>query len=199
MARIIWVSCLFLELIIILIMVMDYKIHYQYLTYNKLYFYECNGILCVSEVADDKKLMYSYYSCGYEECPAFIKNALDQYAILKDKNKTILYDYQNNRIISQDYDDYEFIMDDYIIVQKNQLYGIINLQNKKIIEPLYEEIGDHKDGTLIGYNFSNVIAKKEDKYGIISFKDGKIIEEFKYTNDEAKKVLEKLKLDNQEN
>ena len=35
-ARIVWVSCIFLLLITILIMVMDYKINYQYKVENKL-------------------------------------------------------------------------------------------------------------------------------------------------------------------
>ena len=33
-ARVTWVVCLFLFLIIVLLMIMDYKINYQYLTHN---------------------------------------------------------------------------------------------------------------------------------------------------------------------
>ena len=59
--RILWVTSLFLLLIEILLMVMDYKINYQYLTKNELYFYECEGNLCVSEAQEKKNLIYSKY------------------------------------------------------------------------------------------------------------------------------------------
>ena len=54
--RLIWVSCLFLDLIIILAMVIDYKVNYQFLTRNSLYFYDCDNNLCVSENTDSSKI-----------------------------------------------------------------------------------------------------------------------------------------------
>ena len=54
MGRILWVSSLFLLLITILFMVMDYKINYQYLEEKNLYFYECDGTLCVSNTKEEK-------------------------------------------------------------------------------------------------------------------------------------------------
>ena len=43
--KIMWVSSIFLFLIVVLIMVMDYKINYEYLpeSNSKLYFYQCDN------------------------------------------------------------------------------------------------------------------------------------------------------------
>lgn len=192
LARIIWVTCLFLVLIIILIMVMDYKIHYQDLQYHRLYFYECDAMLCVSEVKDNSKLIYSKYECGYEECPIYQKELEDSYALLKEGQNTILWDYRQAKIISQDYEDYQFINSNYIIVTKDNAKGVINLENRITTNLLYEEIGDNNEEYLSGYNIQTIIAKKDGKYGIISYKDGSIVEKFEYSEEDKNKLLEMI-------
>ena len=52
-AKISWVSSIFIILIIILIAVMHYKIYYQYKIKNIIYFYDCDGTLCATEVKND--------------------------------------------------------------------------------------------------------------------------------------------------
>ena len=193
-ARIIWITCLFLVLIIILVMVMDYKIHYQYLTHNQLYFYECNSNLCVTEVKDNNNLMYSYYDCGYELCPVYKKNIADDYVLLEQQEReNILYDYRQGKVISQDYEDYQFISNNYILVSKNNLQGIIDIQNKVVVKVSYQQLGIPKEGYLTGYQIPFIIAKKDNKYGIISLKDEKIIEEFRYTEEELDQLTQTLK------
>ena len=90
-ARIVWVGCLFLLLIIILLMVMDYKINYQYLEKNYLYFYECDTEMCVTSVKDKEKILFSSYDCGYEDCPDYKRNVFDDYVLLNKGNEYILY------------------------------------------------------------------------------------------------------------
>lgn len=195
-ARIIWISSIFLELIVILIMIVDYKVHYQYLTVNKLYFYECTGNLCVTEVKDTEHLLYSTYECGYNECPTYKKELDDTYVLLTEKEDCLLYNYRTGDLISRDYDDYQFINNNYLIVTKNGLQGIINVNNQLIISPTYEQIGYYQDAYLIGYNINSIIAKQNNKYGIISFKTGKTIEPFKYEEADINNLLEMLKTEN---
>ena len=191
--KIIWLTCLFLDLILILIMVMDYKIHYQHQTKNNLYFYECSGNLCVTEVKDEEHLLYSYYECGYEECPAYKKEIGDSHILITKDNKNILYNYRTSTVISQDYEDYQFINNQYIIVTKNKKQGIIDINNNIMIEPIYDELGYPQDGYLTGYNLNNILAKKDDKYGIISLKVGEVTEPFEYSEDKVNELLEKIK------
>ena len=194
-ARIVWVICLFLFLIVILLMVIDYKVHYQYLTHNYLYFYECTGDLCVTTVEDNQKLLYSSYDCGFEECPSYKKNVGDDYVLLFGDNQFLLYNYKKDVIISRDYEDYEFIDSNAIIVKKNDVFGIIGIDNKVIVKPSYEEIGIHTNGFLTGYNANSIVALKKDKYGAISYKDGKLEVEFKYTKDNLDELLGTMKID----
>lgn len=192
LAKITWISCLFLELIVILIMVIDYKIHYQYLTINKIYFYDCNGSLCVTEVEDNSKLLYSFYDCNREECPVYTKEIEDTYVILNNQDTNILFDYRNGKIISKDYDEYQFLNNNYFIVTKNEYQGIINLNSEVTVPLSYEQLGIIKDDYLTGYNLNNIIAKKDDKYGIISLKNGTTMEEFKYEEIEIDTLLKIL-------
>ncbi len=193
--RVIWVTALFLLLIVILLMVMDYKIHYQYLTPKRLYFYECDGNLCVTEVEDETKLMYSKYECPEEECPIFKGEIGDEYALLENKNtkKVILYNYRSGQMISDQYEHYIMIDSKHIIVLLGNNQGIITEDNKIIVPVQYEQIGYEQDGVLLGYNFQYIIAKKNGKYGIVSYKDGTIIEDFQYTDENINSLLEKLK------
>ena len=192
--RFLWVTCLFLELIIILVVVIDYKVNYQYLTNNSLYFYDCDGVLCVSEIKSTDEI-YSVFSCGTDNCPVYQKVIEDDYAILSYGNSLTLFDYKKGKVISKGYDDYEFINSNYIIVSKNKNKGVINLNDELTVKMLYEEIGRNTSDYITGYSASNIIAKRNDIYGIISFKDGSIVEEFKYSDNEIDGLLDIIKKD----
>lgn len=191
-AKITWISCIFLGLIVILIMVMDYKIHYQYKTINKIYFYDCDGTLCVTEVKDDEHLMYSQYECGHDECPIFKSELNDTYAILNAKDNSILFNYRNGKVISADYTDYQLLNNNYLIVTKEQYQGIINMNNEITVPLNYEQLGIIKENSLTGYNLSTIIAKKDNKYGLISLKNGNIIEPLKHEETEIDNLLKLL-------
>lgn len=182
--KIIWISAIFLSLIIILICVMDYKINFEYKIKNKLYFYDCNGILCVTEVEDDDHLLYSNYECGYNDCPVFKAELEDSYAIIENSDASILYNYRNGRIISDDYDDYNLLNNGFLIVTKNHKQGIINTNNELKVSVIYDSLGYFKDDHLLGYNLNYIIAKKNDKYGIVSIETNEIVEDFNYSENE---------------
>ena len=187
--KVIWILSVFLVLIVILIAVMDYKIHYEYKIKNKLYFYECDGNLCVTEVEDDKKLLYSKYECGYEECPVFKSEINDKYVILEEKGYNILFDYRESKIISTDYNNYQFINNNYIIVTQNKHQGIIDINNKITVPAIYDKLGYIKEEYLTGYNLNNIIAQKDNLYGIISIKNGTVVEKIKYKEEEINTLL----------
>lgn len=195
-ARVAWVLSLFIGLIIILIMIMDYKIHYQYQTKNKIYFYECSGKLCVTEVEDDSHLLYSNYDCGQNDCPIYTKELEDTYAILTAKDTSILYNYREGKLISSDYDDYQILNNNYLLVTKDKYQGIINLNNELKVPLNYDQLGITKDNYLTGYNLNFIIAKKDDKYGLISIKNGIIVEPFDYEETEIDNLLKILNDEN---
>ena len=188
--KLIWVTSIFAFLIVILIMVMDYKINYEYSTNNsnKLYFYDCDNELCTSLTKAQNKKLYSEYEC-YNKCPKYSGRINENYALLKTSNGIILYNYKEGIKIAEDYDEYEFINNNYFIVTKNKLDGIMDIESNVIIKPTYTKIGYYKNKNLIGYNTTSIIVKSENKYGIVNYKTGEIIEEIKYTKEEIDKLL----------
>lgn len=193
--RILWVTSLFLLLIEILFMVMDYKINYQYLTKNELYFYECGGNLCVSEVQEKKNLVYSKYDCGEKECPFYKKSIDNNYVVLeyRDSNKTLLFNYRTGKMISNSYEDYTVIDEEHLIVTDNAKQGIIDNVGKIIVPIIYDQIGIVNNQLLEGYNFQSIIVKKDNLYGILSYKKGTIIEKVEYQEKDLALLLDKLK------
>ncbi len=195
MGRILWVSSLFLLLITILFMVMDYKINYQYLEEKNLYFYECDGTLCVSNTKEEKNLIYSKYNCGENDCPSYQKNLDDNYVLLSEKNSSnlILWDYREGKQVSNQYENYYRLDTNHFIVSKNKKQGIIDKDSKIIVPLIYDEIGILENNLITGYNFENIIVKKEKKYGIISYQTGTIIENIEYDDASLNTLIEKLK------
>lgn len=188
--KIIWISSIFALLITILIMVMDYKINYEYSdkTSNKLYFFKCDNEVCVSEANNLKKELYSEYNC-YTICPKYKGTINEKYALLKNSTGYILYNYLEGIKIAEDYDEYKFINDNYIIVTKNNKEGVIDINSTKTIDTNYTQIGYYKNKNLIGYNTQNIIVKSGDTYGIINYKTGEIVEEIKYKSNEIDSLL----------
>ena len=191
--RITWVTSLFLILITILFLVAKYKIDYEYLSENYLYFYECDGVLCVSNAKDNSTLIYSKYECGFNSCPSYVKNINEDYVILNKDNEYILYNFRTSKVVSDKYEDYEFINNNYIIVTNKKKKGIITLKNNIITDTIYDDIGYRKNDYLEGYNLNNIIVKNSDLYGIISYKDGSVIEEIKYTEENIDTLLNLIK------
>ena len=189
--RVVWITGIFLLLIVILLMIMDYKINYQYLKKNYLYFYNCDGSVCSARVKDgiSKDNLYSIYSCEYEECPNIKKVIDDSYVILNNNNQNILYNYSDEKIISDSYEDYKVLSDKYVIVSQNNYEGLIDNNNNILISTSYEQLGYYKDNILLGYNLQNIIVKKNNLYGIVSMRDGKIIEKIEYSEDRIEELL----------
>lgn len=189
-ARVVWVSCLFLLLIVVLIMVMDYKINYEYNVSDRIYFYQCDNSVCTMDVMDNSKELYSIYECNFNKCPVYKRIINDDYALLEDSLGYILYNYKTGIKISEGYDDYVFINNDYIIVIDDEMYGVIDKDNNIVVNLEYDLIGYYQGEYLMGYNTSNIIARKGDTYGILNYKNGALVEVFEYTENEVETLLE---------
>ena len=192
--KLMWVTSIFGLLIFILFLVMDYKINYQYSKPSKLlYFYECDGSLCTSMTEEKNKTIYSSLDCYYESCPKYKKIIYDDYALLEEKNNSyILFNYKTGTVVTSGYQGYEFINVDYVIVKKNNKYGVIDLEEHITVSPSYDSIGYYQDKILTGFNTNSILAKKNNKYGIISYKDGKVVDDFKYNENDIPKLLDKI-------
>ena len=189
--KVVWVSSIFLVLIVILIMVMDYKINYEYASdeSSKMYFYKCDSDVCTMEVNDKKKKIYSSYDCWYGVCPVYKGVVYDGYVLLEENSSYTLFNYKTGTKVTSGYDEYKFISSDYIIVTKKNKDGVINKNGTIIVNSNYDKIGLSDNDSLKGYNTSDIIALKDGKYGIISYRTGKVIEKFEYGEENLNELL----------
>ena len=190
--RLIWVVGIFAILIVILLMVIDYKVNYEYLHKNYIYFYNCDDDLCSSFVNSgfNSNELYSIYECDYEDCPVLDRELGSDYIILTKDEKKILFDYKNGNIVADIYENYNLINDRYFIVSLNGYSGIIDFEGNILVKVNYDGLGYYRDDNLVGYNAINIIAKKKNLYGIISIKSEEIVEEFKYEEKDINNLIE---------
>ena len=158
----IWVTGVYIILIIILYLVVEYKIKYEDgIFFNYLYFYNCNDELCTTNNYDDIKndgLVYSIYRYDYNgEIPTYEK-INNQYLILNDNKNYLYYDYIEGKVVN-DYQEYKNINNEYLIVKNNEKYGIIDIDNNSKLDI---------DNDYIEYIEGNIIVIKENKLDVLS-------------------------------
>lgn len=176
--KIIWISGIFLILIMVLLMVLTYKIKYQDSVYYKyLYFYNCNDDICATsneKQINDRSLIYSVYK--YQKKVPSFKKINDEYVKIYDNDMVVLYS-MYNRIISNNYKDYDIINNDdikFIAQNENDLYGIIDAEGKKQTGFVYSK--------LLTYNKELITGIYEGKYGVITLDGKKTVIDFEYDN-----------------
>lgn len=176
--RIIWITGMFLTLILILLMVMTYKIRFENAVYYKyLYFYNCNDDICATtnqKEIEDKSTIYSVYK--YQKKTPTFKKINDEYVKIYDNNKVVLYS-MYNRIITNNYKDYSLIANkniSFIAQNENGVFGIIDKTGKKQTGFIYSKFTSYNDELIAGIY--------EDKYGIITLDGKKTFLDFEYDN-----------------
>lgn len=158
--KIIWMSGIYVILIIILYLVILYKVKWEYKDLNTyLYFYNCNRELCSS--TNDVSNYYSKILCEDDVCP-HIEDIIGNTLILRNKdNKSWLYNYIDENINNKYYN-YRYIGNNmYVVNDENSKYGIIDGDGELLVDVKYNYIDEYNDG-IISYIDNNL-------YGIISF------------------------------
>lgn len=159
MFKIVWIFGIYVILTLILYLVVLYKVQWEHKDLNTyLYFYNCNGNLCTSDVSQSD--YFSKIICDDDICP-FINDIIDNNVILESNGKMWLYNYVLGNTIDKKYNQYRRLSDTLFAVKNNSLKeGIINSAGEVIVEPQYEYIDSYKDGY--------VVYKKDSLYGIDS-------------------------------
>ena len=158
--RIGWIVGIYSILVLILYLVVTYKVKWEDKDLNTyLYFYNCSNSLCTS--TEKQNNYYGSIICENEKCPYIVEKNND-YLILNNNNKQILYDYKKDKIINDSYDTYKLTSDENYIVSKNNKYAVINDKNEVLV--------DFTDKTITDYKYEYISYRKNGKYGIINEK-----------------------------
>jgi len=174
----VWVTGIFLTLIVILLMIMTYKIKYEDAIYYKyLYFYNCDNNICSTTREDDivdKSTIYSVYKYR-KNTPTFTQLG-NNYIQINDNQEVVLYEYVKGNTITRKYLSYDLIDIDnplFIVKNKNDMYGIIDTTGEVRVDFAYH-------GIKKSYNNSTIVANYDSKYGIITLDGQTAILNFEY-------------------
>ena len=190
--KLVWVLGIYIILGLILYLVIEYKVKWESLDTNKyLYFYDCDNKLCTSTTK-----VGSYYSrYTYKKDSPYIVNYDEETTIINDNGKYLVYDYRNDKVVSDSYDWYEYLYYNdgvYFIVKSNNKTGIIDEQGSVVVNNIYDSIvlsgkmlkvrNDNLYGLLdsdfnnyldieyqyVEVNGENIIIEKDNKYSLLS-------------------------------
>ena len=196
--RIVWVSGIFLILIVILIAVIEYKVKFEHTNQGNisLYIYHCTSqdnynSLCATTNQNNigENQLISTYTCNENNCPTLgtVLSVQNQIITLINQDKSItLFDAKNNQIISSGYQEYYILTKKdesilgYVVKNNENKYGIINAQGDALTEIIYDKIGNINENKITDYNENYIIVVKDGLYGVINITTGEIIIDFKY-------------------
>ena len=190
--KLVWVLGIYIILGLILYLVIEYKVKWESLDTNKyLYFYDCDNKLCTSTTNVGN--YYSRYT--YKKNSPYIVNYDDDTVIINDNGKYLVYDYKNDKLVSDSYDWYEYLSynnNTYFIIRGNNKVGIVDNQGSMVVNNIYDNIvvsgnmlkvSNNNLYGLLDNNFSiyldveyqyvnvngeNVIIEKDNTYSLLS-------------------------------
>ena len=160
--KIIWVSGIYLILLVLLYLIIEYKVKWEHKDLNTyLYLYDCGDDLCSSTTIQEE--YYSKILCEDNICP-YIIQIVDDNLILKRNDRLWLYNYKTDKITNDKYVYYRYIDNNMFVVGDNTgNYGIIDKDNSLILDIKYKYIDNYENG-YISYIENNLygILKKDD-------------------------------------
>ena len=158
--RFMWVSGIFVLLIIIYKLVITYKVEWETRDFNTyLYFYNCGEKICSSTTKP--KISYKKIVCDNNECP-YITDYLDDVLILSKDNVSWLYDYKTGEVFHNEYQNYSILSDNLYVVTNNDMQqGILDNNGNVLVQNKYKEIMYfgygmvvHRDNELCGIDYA---------------------------------------------
>jgi len=156
--KIVWVSGIYILLLLILYLVIIYKVKWEYKDLNTyLYMYNCSGNLCTSTIEQND--YYNRISCENDVCP-FIKQIINNHLILEKNNVSWIYNYITGEIVNNKYISYRYIgRNMYVVKDSDNQYGVIDSDGNILVDVKQCYISDYKDG-FISYMV-------DDLYGVM--------------------------------
>lgn len=155
--KIIWVSGIYVILILILYLIITYKVKWEDKDLNTyLYFYKCSNQLCTTTTSQND--YYNKILCKNNICP-YIDSINKDNVVLSKEEKSWIYNYTTNKIINNKYIKYKYLDDKtYIVTDENENYGIIDIDGNVLVNLKYNYIKEYKNGYIV--------YMKDNLYGI---------------------------------
>lgn len=181
-------------IVLLILVLVTYLTFYNYRKENKkeiklddnstsfIYIYNNNSILKVEDLSKvtDTKDVIGKYNCKYDDCDIFNTNIINpiydnKYILLKENNEIFIYNFTEEKVASEKYTNLVNRKNNYILVEKDNKYGLIDIDGKKLIDTIYDEIDVNVYNNLTKVKSNNL-------YGIYDVKENKEIIKPKYEN-----------------
>jgi len=179
-------------IVLLILVLVTYLTFYNYRKENKkeiplddnskatIYIFKDNSILKVedySKVANTNEVV-GKYDCKNDDCDIYENNLINpiydnKYIILKENNEIFIYNYVKDKKVSKNYSNIIDRKDNYLLVEKDYKYGLIDIEGKQYIDTIYDEIDVNVYNNLTKVKIDNL-------YGIFNIKENKKIIDTKY-------------------
>ena len=173
-----WVAGIYLFLVLLLVLVIDYKVKWEGRDLTKyLYFYDCSGNLCTTELKVSNA--YSKYTCK-DVCPRIESLLENNIVVLSGARSGAIFDYKNGKVINNDYISYSSLGNKRILVSNGEKKGIIDIDNKIILPCIYDDISSSSVGNYVGVKKDNLWGLKlldSDKEVVYQYDDFYIVKD----------------------
>lgn len=167
----IWVTGIFIILLIILLLVVEYKVKYEDNTFYKyLYFYKCESSFCTTDNIDeisDHSTLLSVYKYDYHGNVPTYEYVVEDYIIINDNDNYLYYNFVRGSVLN-DYDSYKNFDNKYLIVKEKIRYGLIDIDNNILLNLSYDYI-DYIDEYIVTIKDNILNIKDINLENIIEF------------------------------
>ncbi|MDD2505471.1 MAG: hypothetical protein PHF21_04310 [Bacilli bacterium] len=160
---------------------------------NKNYFYEIKDNVVYLNSSDG---LEGTYKC-IKDCDIYSTETMPGYFLkgkimIKDGEIIYLYDLLNNKKLSSNYNNIEYIYDNlgtelnnvkmFKVTDTFDKKGIIDINGSVLVGSIYDELGKKDSESLINYSYEKnyITAKTGEKWGLIALTNGKGLIDFQY-------------------
>jgi len=128
---------------------------------------------------DSTKSIIRSYNCKKDDCMVYVNNSFNsvndnRFIILSEMEKIFIYDFSLDKVVSNLYDEFVSVYEDYYVVKSDSKYGLISKSGVEVVSADYD---------LLDFNEkyeSYVKASKDGLYGVLDLDNGNLIIDSKY-------------------
>lgn len=131
------------------------------------------------EDIDSTKSIIRTYNCKKDDCMVYVSNSFNtlydnRFVILNEMEKVFIYDFSLDKVVSNLYDEFVSVYEDYYVVKSEAKYGLITKSGVEVVSADYDLLDFDKK-----YE-SYIKVLKDDLYGVLDLDNGNLVIDTKY-------------------
>lgn len=128
---------------------------------------------------DSTKSIIRTYNCKKDDCMVYVSDSFNtlydnRFIILNEMEKVFIYDFSLDKVVSNLYDEFVSVYEDYYVVKSESKYGLISKSGVEVVSADYDLLDFDKK-----YE-SYIKVFKDDLYGVLDLDNGNLVIDTKY-------------------